>query len=135
MKIFPLHTQRALILTASLLGALSLYLPWIKISLFGFSKLENGLHGIGILVFSLFVVTGLLTLVGDKKLPMDPLIKGINQVASSGALVGIIIFFYKASSSVMEISQVQFGLYLGAAAALSALFCSIYTGGHKGPIQ
>ncbi len=125
MKIFPIHKQRVLVFLAAICGAGTLFLPWIRISLFGFSKVENGLHGIGILVFSLLVVTGLLALVGDKSRPMDPLIGGINQVSASGALAGILIFFYKAGSSVVGLSEIRYGIYLGGLAALTALLASV----------
>ena len=129
------HNQRILVFTAALAGTVSLFLPWIKVSLFGFSKLENGLHGIGILVFSLFIATLLLSLVGDKKKTMDPLILGVNMVASAGALCGTLIFFYKASDSGLGISCVQFGLYVAALSAIAALiFAYCYRkSGTKGP--
>lgn len=129
------HKQRILVFSAALAGTVSLFLPWIKVSLFGFSKLENGLHGIGILVFSLFLVTLFLGLVGDKRKTMDPVILGVNMVAAAGALCGTLIFFFKARDSDLGISSVQFGLYVAALSAIAALvFAYSYRkSGTKGP--
>lgn len=122
----PIHLQRISVLILGACGAGSLFLPWIRISLFGYSKIENGLHGIGILVFSLFVVAALLALVGNLRQPMDPLIHGVDLVASFGSLAGIVIFFYKAHAPLQGFSEVHYGLYLGGLSALLGLTASLY---------
>lgn len=66
MNFETMSKQRKIILGASAVGCIALFLPWINISLFGISSSLNGMHDKGILVFICFVVSGVLTYSGNR---------------------------------------------------------------------
>jgi peptidoglycan/LPS O-acetylase OafA/YrhL len=70
MDFNTMHKQRKFVMIAALVGLISMFLPWIKISFMGISKSENGLHGNGFLILIAFIAAGVLAFLGDQKSPM-----------------------------------------------------------------
>ena len=63
MNFQQLNKQRKTILIGAALGLISSFLPWFS---YGVGSV-NGMNGIGVLAFILFIAAGLLALAGDQK--------------------------------------------------------------------
>jgi hypothetical protein len=63
MNFQQLNKQRKFILIGAALGLIACFLPWFS---YGVGSV-NGMNGIGVLAFILFIVAGLLALMGDQK--------------------------------------------------------------------
>ena len=70
MNFQTIHKQRKLILLAALLGLISLFLPWISVSILGYNQSTNGFHSFGIVVFLSYLGAGVLALTGDQQHPL-----------------------------------------------------------------
>ncbi|MGB1104071.1 MAG: hypothetical protein ACPG21_10640 [Crocinitomicaceae bacterium] len=63
-----MHKQRLAVMIAAGVGVISTFLPWVTVSLFGFSTSVNGIGTWqGILVFLLSVGAGVLAFLGDDR--------------------------------------------------------------------
>ncbi|MEP6584711.1 MAG: hypothetical protein ABJA90_10610 [Ginsengibacter sp.] len=121
MNFQTMSKQRKFILIASAAGIVSMFLPWVSISIFGYTQSVNGMHDIGILVFLCFIVSAALAYLGDQTKHLDKNMWAIVLVAGAIAILSIIYFYFKMSESVMGTSFVGFGLYISAIAALGVL--------------
>jgi hypothetical protein len=63
MNFQQLNKQRKFIIVGAALGLIACFLPWFS---YGMGSI-NGMNGIGVLVFFLFIAAGLLALAGDQK--------------------------------------------------------------------
>lgn len=63
MNFQQLNKQRKFIIIGAALGLIACFLPWFS---YGMGSV-NGMNGIGLLAFILFIVAGLLALMGDQK--------------------------------------------------------------------
>ncbi len=63
MNFQQLNKQRKFIVVGAALGLIACFLPWFS---YGVGSV-NGMNGIGVLVFILFIAAGLLALMGDQK--------------------------------------------------------------------
>jgi hypothetical protein len=63
MNFQQLNKQRKTILIGAALGLIACFLPWFS---YGVGSV-NGMNGIGVLAFILFIVAALLSLMGDQK--------------------------------------------------------------------
>ncbi|MBS1601737.1 MAG: hypothetical protein JST42_03640 [Bacteroidetes bacterium] len=63
MNFQELNKQRKIALVCSALGIIACLLPWYS---YGFGSI-NGLNGLGVLVFILFIFSGILSFIGDQK--------------------------------------------------------------------
>jgi preprotein translocase subunit SecG len=66
-----MNKQRKFVLIAAAIGIVSMFLPWISVSLFGYSQSQNGMHRIGVLVFFCFVVSLAFSYLGDQNKNLD----------------------------------------------------------------
>jgi hypothetical protein len=122
-----MNKQRKFVLIAAAIGIVSMFLPWISVSLFGYSQSQNGIHGIGVLVFFCFAVSLAFSYLGDQNKNLDKNAWIIVLAAGAIALLGSIIFYFNASDSILGNSLVSYGLYIGAIAAIGILaFAYIY---------
>lgn len=121
MNFQTMNKQRKFVLISSVIGIISMFLPWITVSLFGYSQNENGMHGIGILVFICFLVSAAIAYLGDQNLNLDKNMWGITLGAGTIALIGTISFYFNTSNSIMGSSLVGFGLYIGGLAAIGII--------------
>lgn len=121
MNFQTMSKQRKFILIAAAAGVISMFLPWVSISLFGYTQSVNGMHDMGILVFLCFAASAVIAYMGDQTKNLDKNMWGIVLVAGAIALLSIIYFYFKMSNSVMGSSFVGFGLYISAIAAIGVL--------------
>ena len=121
MNFQTMSKQRKFILIASAAGVISMFLPWVSISLFGYTQSVSGMHDIGILVFLCFVASAAIAYFGDQTKNIDKNMWGIVLAAGAIAILSIIYFYFKMSESIMGSSFVGFGLYISAIAAFGVL--------------
>lgn len=121
MNFQTMNKQRKFVLIASAIGVVSMFLPWVSISVFGFSQTVNGMHDKGILVFLCFAASGIIAYLGDQTKNLDKTMWGITLIAGSLGLLMIIWFYFQASDSYMGASFVGFGLYISALSSLGVL--------------
>ena len=121
MNFQTMHKQRKFVLIAAAVGIISMFLPWISISVFGYTQSQNGMHDIGILAFLCFIVSGVIAYLGDQTKNLDKNMWGIVLATGALALISAIWFYFKISDSIMGGSLVGFGLYIAAIAAIGVL--------------
>ncbi len=121
MNFQTMSKQRKFVLIAAAVGIISMFLPWISVSMFGYTQSQNGMHDIGILAFLCFIVSGAIAYLGDQTKNLDKNTWGIVLVAGALALISVIWFYFKISDSIMGGSLVGFGLYISAIAALGVI--------------
>ena len=112
--------QRKFILIAAAVGVIAMFLPWIKVSVFGFTAGSvNGMHDWGILIFLCFLGAGGVTLIGDQTKTLDKTMWMIALIAGGLATLLMIIFLLRAMDA---ISFLSFGFYLALLAGVGILF-------------
>lgn len=121
MNFQTLNKQRKFVLIASILGVISLFLPWISVSLFGYSQSVNGFHDKGIIVFICFLISGGVAIFGEQTKNLDKTSWAITLLAGVVALLLTIWFYSQGSNSIMGSSLVGFGVYIAAIAAIGVI--------------
>lgn len=120
MNFQTMNTQRKFMMIAAGVGVIAMFLPWIRISLFGFgSESINGFHDTGILVFLCFVACGVIAFMGDQQAPLGKTMWMASLIAGGLAAVLMIIFFLRGMDA---ISYISFGFYLSLLAALGLVY-------------
>ena len=99
MNFQTMNRQRKFILIAAAMGIISVFLPWVTISLFGMSKSINGFHGWGILVFLAFVAAAVITLIGNQTLALEKSFWFIALACGAIALLSVIIAIASSTAS------------------------------------
>ena len=120
MNFQTMNKQRKFVLISAAAGVISMFLPWVRISVFGFSQSQNGLHDSGILVFLCFAITGIIACVGDQSKNLNNSLWMVTLIASAIALIIIIWDLIDASSSLYG-SFLSFGIYLAGLSAIGVL--------------
>lgn len=121
MNFQTMNKQRKFVLIAAAVGIISMFLPWISISIFGYTQSQNGMHDIGILAFLCFIVSGAIAYLGDQTKNLEKNMWGIVLAAGALALLSTVWFYFKINDSIMGGSMVGFGLYIAAVAAIGVL--------------
>jgi hypothetical protein len=121
MNFQTMNKQRKFVLIFSAAGIISMFLPWISVSLFGYSQTQNGMHDVGILTFLSFAVCAVIAYIGDQEKNFDKTMWPVILIGGVVALLSIIWFYSKANNSVMGSSLVGFGVYVAAIAAIGVL--------------
>jgi hypothetical protein len=121
MNFQTMSKQRKFVLISSAVGFISMFLPWLSISILGYSQSVNGMHDKGILVFICFAATGLIVWLGDQTKNLDKTMWTVTLLAGALALLLIIWFYSQATSSIMGSSLVGFGVYIAAIASIGVL--------------
>jgi len=121
MNFQTMNKQRKFVLIFAAAGIISMFLPWISVSLFGYSQTQNGMHDVGILTFLCFVVIAVIAYLGDQSKNFDKTMWPVVLIAGAVALLSIIWFYSKANDSIMGSSLIGFGLYIAAIAAIGIL--------------
>lgn len=112
--------QRKFILIAAGVGVIAMFLPWIRVSILGFTAGSvNGMHDWGILVFLCFLAAGGITLMGDQTKPLDKTMWMATLIAGALASLVMVIFFLRAMDA---ISFISIGFYLALIASLAILY-------------
>ena len=121
MNFQTMSKQRKFVLISAAVGFISMFLPWMSVSMFGYSQSVNGMHDKGILVFICFVASGVIAYLGDQTKNLDKTMWGITLLAGVIALLFVIWFYSQASGSVLGSSFIGFGLYIAAIASIGIL--------------
>ncbi len=66
-----MNKQRKFILISAAIGVISIFLPWVTISVMGMGSSVNGFHGVGIVVFLSFAGAIIIALMGDQTKSLD----------------------------------------------------------------
>ena len=121
MNFQTISKQRKFVLISSAVGFISMFLPWVSISILGYSQSVNGMHDKGILVFICFVATGLIAWLGDQAKNLDRMMWMTVLLTGTVALLLTIWFYSQATSSIMGSSIVGSGVYISAIASIGIL--------------
>jgi hypothetical protein len=122
MNFQTMSKQRKFVLISAAVGIISMFLPWVSISLFGYTGGSvNGMHGKGVLVFFCFLISGGLAYLGDQSKNLDKTSWSVTLLAAAVALVFIIWFYSEATNSIMGSSFIGYGIYVAAIAAIGVL--------------
>lgn len=121
MNFQTMNKQRKFVLISAAVGFISMFLPWVTVSVLGFSQSANGMHDKGILVFLCFVTCGVIAYLGDQTKNIEQTMWSVTLLAGSLALLIIAWFYSQATRSVMGPHMVGIGLYIGGLAALGIL--------------
>ena len=109
MNFQTMSKQRKFILIASAVGVISMFLPWVKISLFGFSSSVNGMRDSGIFIFLCFVACGVISFLGNQSINLDRTMWMVTLIVGGLAALIMIINFLRASDARDFLS---YGFYL-----------------------
>ncbi len=123
MNFQTMSKQRKFILIAAGVGLISCFLPWFSfsISFLGISSggtSINGMNSWGMLSFFSFIVAGVVAFLGDQSKTMDQTYWFIALACGGLALLGILIFWSKASNPMLSL---EFGLFIAIASAIGVL--------------
>ena len=124
MNFQTMNKQRKFVLIAAAVGIISMFLPWISVSVLGYSQTVNGMHDKGILVFLCFAASGIIAYLGDQTKNLDKTMWAVTLIAGALALLMVIWFYFQASDSYMGASFIGFGLYISALASLGILIAA-----------
>lgn len=121
MNFQTMSKQRKFVLISAAVGFISMFLPWISVSMMGYSQSVNGMHDKGILVFLCFVASGAIAYLGDQTKNLDKTMWAVTLLAGAIALLFTIWFYSQASGSILGSSFIGFGVYIAAIASIGIL--------------
>ncbi|MGN6250172.1 MAG: hypothetical protein ACTHNG_17600 [Ginsengibacter sp.] len=91
MNFQTINRQRKFILISAAIGVISVFLPWISLSIFGSTESRNGFHGLGILAFILFLSVAIITLIGNQAQPLEKNQSFLLTVSGGIGLLSVVI--------------------------------------------
>ena len=119
MNFETMSKQRKMILIAAAVGVIAMFLPWMSISIFGFTGGSvNGMHSEGLLVFFCFLGAGALAVMGDQTKNLDRTNWMLALIAGGIASLIMVIRFL---SWIDILSMLSYGFYLALAASIGVL--------------
>ncbi|MEO8853113.1 MAG: hypothetical protein ABI359_04995 [Ginsengibacter sp.] len=121
MNFQSLNKQRKFIFFLSVIGFISMFLPWASISLFGSTESVNGMHNKGIIVFFCFLVAGIISLKDNQQNKLEQTMWMLTLFAGVIALIFTFWFYTEASGSILGSSVVGAGNYLAVIAAIGII--------------
>lgn len=122
MNFQTMNQQRKSILIAAVVGIISMFLPWVRISFFGISTSANGMHGSGILVFLCFIGAGVVAFLGEQTKNLDKTFWFI--ALACGALASLIMVWNLIDVMGGGMSFLSIGFYLAVLAAVAVLLAA-----------
>ncbi|HEY5408088.1 MAG TPA: hypothetical protein VIJ92_13420 [Ginsengibacter sp.] len=108
MNFQQMNKQRKAIIAGAALGVIACFLPWFS---YGMGSV-NGMNGIGVLVFILFILAGILALAGDQKanIPAKMWLPVLGAGVVNICIIGyLIIRWESAMSGVSNEESTMFG--------------------------
>jgi len=121
MNFQTMNKQRKWMLIAAAVGVISMFLPWVKISLFGIGGSQNGMHGNGVMVFICFLVAGIIALMGNQSKALDRTM-WMGALAAAGlAAILMIVNFFRITGNAYMSEFIGIGFYLAVIASISLL--------------
>jgi hypothetical protein len=120
--------QRRFILTASVVGIISVFLPWVVVDAGKEDKYINGFHGYGIIAFIVFVVAAMICFSGDRHKFTGTTIWFI-VATGIVALVFIIISLLNNDPSSRLNTKTGFGVWVSLFAAIAVIVSGLFLKG------
>lgn len=122
MNFQTMSKQKKFVLISAGVGIISMFLPWISISMFGYTGSSvNGMHGKGVLVFFCFLISGGLAYLGDQTKNLDKIPWIVTLLAAAVAFILVIWFYSQVTDSITGSSLAGYGIYVAAIAAIGVL--------------
>jgi uncharacterized protein YacL len=122
MNFQTMSKQRKFVLIASAVGFISIFLPWVSISMGPFGSMStNGFHGAGILVFLCFAACGVLAFLGDQTKNLVKTFWMITLIAGGLAAAIMLINFLRALDN---LSYLSIGFYLALLASIGVVLAT-----------
>ncbi len=113
--------QRKFLLISSIVGFISLFLPWVSFPIFGYMQTANGMHDGGIVVFFCFIAVGIIAYVDPDKKNFFKTKWILIQLIGIVALLFIFWYFFEIKTSIKGIFHIGVGLYVAAMAAIAVI--------------
>lgn len=123
MNFQTMNKQRKAILITAVIGIVAMFLPWVKITVFGMSSSANGMHGRGFIIFACFVGAGVAAFLGDQTKTLEKKFWFISLICGGLATLLMLLELISASSK-NYFSYLSFGFYLAIVAAVGVLVSS-----------
>lgn len=120
MNFDTMNKQRKFILIAAAVGFISMFLPWVSVSMMGFGNSINGLHGSGLLVLFAFIGAGAVAFMGDQTKSLEKTMWFI--ALACGAIAALIIAINLIQILTQGYVSAGFGIWLAVAAAAGILY-------------
>jgi peptidoglycan/LPS O-acetylase OafA/YrhL len=110
MNFETMSKQRKMVLIAAAIGVISMFLPWISISIpiFGQTASQNGMHGWGIVIFLCMAAAGVIAFMGNQSRNLDKTSWMLVLILGGIAAISMIINFFQALEA---LSLYSFGFY------------------------
>ena len=125
MNFQTMNKQRKFVLIAAILGIISCFLPWVSVSVFGYSSSVNGMHSWGLLAFVGFIGAGVAAFLGDQTKSMTQTYWFVALATGALAILGVLLYFLNVSGSVGGLGvSYGFGIFIAGAAAVGVLACA-----------
>ena len=124
--------QRKFLLITSIVGFISMFLPWVSFPIFSYTQTANGMHHAGIVVFICFIAGGIMAYADPEKKDFFKAKWILIQLIGVVALIFIFWYFVEIKSSLKGFFRIGAGLYIAAIAAI-AIIVSAYL--FKNPTQ
>jgi hypothetical protein len=121
MNFQTMSKQRKFVLISAAVGFISMFLPWVSVSMMGYSQSVNGMHDKGIIIFLCFVASGVIAYLGDQTKNLDKTMWAVTLLAGAIALLFVIWVYSQTSNSFMGASFIGFGVYIAAIASIGIL--------------
>jgi hypothetical protein len=123
-----MNKQRKFIFIASVIGLLSIFLPWASINMMGMGQSVNGFRSYGIVVFIGFAAAAIISIVGDQTKTLDKTLWIASLIAGVISVLFTVIFMGNLGSAfgagggfgLVKIGF-GFGLWLGLIASIAVL--------------
>ncbi|MEO6404694.1 MAG: hypothetical protein ABIY51_11200 [Ferruginibacter sp.] len=119
MNFQTMNKQRKFMLIAAGIGIIAMFLPWITISIFGFSNSVNGMRDTGILIFLCFVAAAVIAIMGDPTQALDKTMWVLALAAAGLATLLMVIFLLRSTDM---LSLLGYGFYFALLASMGLLF-------------
>ncbi|MBN2571990.1 MAG: hypothetical protein JXA68_07670 [Ignavibacteriales bacterium] len=103
-----MNKQKLVIIIIAALGVVSTFLPWATVKLYASISINGTNGGDGWITLGLFAIAGTLSLIGDRKRPLNGTYKIITMVAGLVAAVVGILNIVNMRSKLSEISNQNF---------------------------
>lgn len=126
MDFQSINIQRKIILIAGAVGIISIFLPWVSVSMMGMSNSASGFRGSGIVVFLAFAAAIIIALIGNQSQKLDKRMWLAALAAAVIALLFVIISFGSSSNEMGDGFGIVdaghgIGIYLALIASLGVL--------------
>ena len=122
MNFQTMNKQRLYVLIAAAVGIISLFLPWVKVTIFFASATASAMNGsTGYFLFLLFAVCGVMVLLGNHTANIDKGKWVVLLICGIIAVLWILLTWVGASNSAYGGSSLAFGFYISLLSAVGVV--------------